>query len=59
MSPMLDDTTLKAMRSTPPRLCDECQVWVVKNYCRSCDEFFEAGHQCPDLGLKHIGHRTY
>jgi len=56
--PLLGMNDLVSMRNEPPRRCDKCLMLVVKNYCRECDEFFEAGHACEGHD-QHKGHRTY
>lgn len=61
--PLLDVLSLQALSMIPPHECKRCGRAVRKNYCRQCDEFFEAGHlgvtdEC--LGqAKHDAHRTY
>lgn len=57
--PGLSREHLTQMRSVPPKRCDACAALVVLNYCRQCDEYFEAGHHCPGEHQKHVGHRTY
>lgn len=61
--PVLNLTQLRSLSRTPPYLCRDCRYSVRKNYCRECDEFFEAGHQAPVCrdahGQKHEKHRTY
>lgn len=61
--PLLSVEQLQQMNDVKPHRCGDCGQAVRRNYCRQCDEFFEAGHMegCPattpdDL---HKGHRTY
>lgn len=59
--PTLDQAQLEALRREPVRICETCTRAVAKNYCRQCDEFFEAGHmaeECAPNGI-HDHHRTY
>lgn len=60
--PLLDRDQLLWMRVQVDH-CDECLNWVLKNYCRQCDEFFQYGHDknCKvnrREDEKHQGHRT-
>jgi predicted amidophosphoribosyltransferase len=59
--PTLDLAQLQALQGRPARVCPTCGRAVRPNYCRECDEFFEAGHVaeavCPDA--RHDSHRTY
>lgn len=57
--PTLDLAQLEALRNKPARLCDECGRAVNPNYCRECDEFFEAGHMPGVCDTTHDSHRTY
>lgn len=38
--------------------CPRCAVEQIKNYCRSCDEFF-VFCGCPESAAEHRGHRLY
>lgn len=61
--PLLDLAALEALHKIQPHQCEHCGRAVRLNYCRQCDEFFEAGHlavtdECM-RHAKHDGHRTY
>ena len=38
--------------------CPRCHARIVRQYCRSCDEFFRECW-CPPIRAGHAGHRTY
>lgn len=61
--PLLDLGQLTALRSKPAEVCLACERAVNPNYCRECDEYFEAGHlgvtdECR-RNASHDSHRTY
>lgn len=61
--PALDEHDLREMR-TQIEFCYQCLNFMLRNYCRECDEFFQYGHDknCknnPHQHEKHAGHRTY
>lgn len=61
--PVLNEADLLRMRTHIMR-CGECLNFILKNYCRECDEFFAYGHdKCCKMNRhqheKHEGHRTY
>lgn len=61
--PLLNVEQLERMNAVKPHACRGCHQAVRRNYCRQCDEFFEAGHMegCPQAADDnvHKGHRTY
>lgn len=62
--PGLNLVELRQLNRVPPYLCPDCRYPVRKNYCRECDEFFEAGHSAPVCRdahgtVKHEKHRSY
>lgn len=60
--PLLTKEDQKQLLGVTDEQCPQCLQWIRKNYCRSCDEFFE---ECDCTRLtgprphKHLLHRTY
>ena len=63
--PALSEKDQAKMRAEKHEICTECGNSTSQNYCRSCDEYFEAGHasDCNDMmaqdARRHLNCRTY
>jgi hypothetical protein len=53
----LDIEWLRQLQTKPVRICGRCLQAVRPNYCRDCEQFFEAGHRCAEP--VHDRHLTY
>jgi hypothetical protein len=53
----LDLERLRELQAKPVRICGRCLQAVRPNYCRDCEQFFEAGHRCAEP--VHDRHLTY
>ncbi|MFA6296771.1 MAG: hypothetical protein WC663_05430 [Patescibacteria group bacterium] len=49
--PALSEKEQARMKAEKQEVCTECGVPTHRNYCRSCDEYFEDGHTlvCNDM----------
>lgn len=62
--PLLNIDELEALQRRGTRVCKICHQAVRQNYCRECDEYFEAGHAGSGVddarcNNRHDRHRTY
>lgn len=57
--PLLSKEQQKTYLGPVPNLrCNECHEYLIRNYCRECDEFFFDQCKCNEP-TGHEGHRDY